>query len=93
MAKGHLSFPTTIPKLEVMHSDKTLNTYTGCRLFGEFLNFFSAVRPRSLDPSKDLAVYGYGSIAWKERMESWKQKQEKQQMNGEGGEDEFDLSM
>ncbi|PHT50755.1 putative cellulose synthase A catalytic subunit 5 [UDP-forming] [Capsicum baccatum] len=51
------------------------------------------VRPRSLDPSKDLAVYGYGSIAWKERMESWKQKQEKQQMNGEGGEDEFDLSM
>ena len=29
-----------------------------------------------MDPSKDLAAYGYGSIAWKERMESWKQKQE-----------------
>jgi len=53
------------------------------------------VPPRSLDPSKDLAVYGYGSIAWKERMESWKQKQEKQQMkkDGEDGEDEFDLSV
>ncbi|KAL3504179.1 hypothetical protein ACH5RR_034020 [Cinchona calisaya] len=31
---------------------------------------------RSLDPSKDLAAYGYGSIAWKERMQNWKQKQE-----------------
>ncbi|KAH7523339.1 hypothetical protein FEM48_Zijuj06G0000200 [Ziziphus jujuba var. spinosa] len=33
--------------------------------------------PRSMDPSKDLAAYGYGSVAWKERMELWKQKQEK----------------
>ncbi|KAG2693079.1 hypothetical protein I3760_08G081900 [Carya illinoinensis] len=39
-----------------------------------------AVQPRSMDPSKDLAAYGYGSIAWKERMESWKQKQDKLQM-------------
>ncbi|KAG2693092.1 hypothetical protein I3760_08G081900 [Carya illinoinensis] len=38
------------------------------------------VQPRSMDPSKDLAAYGYGSIAWKERMESWKQKQDKLQM-------------
>ncbi|OIS96747.1 PREDICTED: probable cellulose synthase A catalytic subunit 3 [UDP-forming] isoform X1 [Nicotiana attenuata] len=59
----------------------------------------SAVQPRSLDPSKDLAAYGYGSIAWKERMESWKQKQEKQQMTKdsvcEGGDEdeEFDLSV
>ncbi|KAF7836332.1 putative cellulose synthase A catalytic subunit 3 [UDP-forming] [Senna tora] len=34
-----------------------------------------AIRP--MDPSKDLAAYGYGSIAWKERMEMWKQKQAK----------------
>jgi len=32
-----------------------------------------------MDPSKDLAAYGYGSVAWKERMEIWKQKQEKVQ--------------
>ena len=38
-----------------------------------------AVQPRSMDPSKDLAAYGYGSVAWKERMEIWKQKQEKLQ--------------
>ena len=28
-----------------------------------------------MDPKKDLAVYGYGSVAWKERMEEWKKKQ------------------
>ena len=45
-----------------------------------------AVQPRSMDPSKDLAAYGYGSVAWKERMESWKQKQERMhQMRNEGG--------
>lgn len=26
-------------------------------------------------PKKDIAVYGYGSVAWKERMEEWKKKQ------------------
>ncbi|PSS31134.1 Cellulose synthase A catalytic subunit 5 [UDP-forming] like [Actinidia chinensis var. chinensis] len=38
------------------------------------------VHPRSMNPSKDLAAYGYGSVAWKERMQSWKQKQDKLQM-------------
>ena len=38
-----------------------------------------------MDPSKDLAAYGYGSIAWKERMESLKQKQERlHQMRNDG---------
>ncbi|KAM7252992.1 hypothetical protein ACFE04_025610 [Oxalis oulophora] len=36
-------------------------------------------QPRPMDPSKDLGAYGYGSIAWKERMENWKQRQEKLQ--------------
>uniref|UniRef100_A0A2N9I657 Cellulose synthase n=1 Tax=Fagus sylvatica TaxID=28930 RepID=A0A2N9I657_FAGSY len=46
------------------------------------------VQPRSMDPSKDLAAYGYGSVAWKERMESWKQKQDKlQMMNDNSGKD------
>ncbi|PKA51109.1 putative cellulose synthase A catalytic subunit 3 [UDP-forming] [Apostasia shenzhenica] len=38
------------------------------------------VQTRSMDPSKDLAAYGYGSVAWKERMESWKQKHDKLQI-------------
>ncbi|GJM97184.1 hypothetical protein PR202_ga14091 [Eleusine coracana subsp. coracana] len=49
------------------------------------------VQPRSMDPSKDLAAYGYGSVAWKERMESWKQKQERMhQMRNDGGGDDGD---
>lgn len=33
------------------------------------------VPPRSMDPKKDLAVYGYGTVAWKDRMDEWKRKQ------------------
>ncbi|KAK7322473.1 hypothetical protein VNO77_25854 [Canavalia gladiata] len=36
-----------------------------------------ALQARSMDPSKDLAAYGYGSVAWKEKMELWKQRQMK----------------
>ncbi|XP_022776875.1 probable cellulose synthase A catalytic subunit 6 [UDP-forming], partial [Durio zibethinus] len=38
---------------------------------------------------KDLAAYGYGSVAWKERMEACKQREEQLQMtkSGNGGED------
>ncbi|KAI5073644.1 hypothetical protein GOP47_0012047 [Adiantum capillus-veneris] len=35
------------------------------------------VQPRPLDPNKDLASYGYGSVAWKERMDNWKGRQDK----------------
>ncbi|ERN11467.1 hypothetical protein AMTRI_Chr03g43740 [Amborella trichopoda] len=49
------------------------------------------VQPRSMDPSKDLAAYGYGSVAWKERVENWKHKQEKLQvMRNENGGKEWD---
>lgn len=26
-------------------------------------------------PEKDTALYGFGSVAWKDRMEEWKRKQ------------------
>ncbi|KAL1815129.1 hypothetical protein DCAR_0519358 [Daucus carota subsp. sativus] len=54
-----------------------------------FSEHSTLVRPRPMDPSKDLAAYGYGSIAWKERMESWKQKQ-LQLMNSENGGGDWD---
>ena len=39
-----------------------------------------------MDPTKDLAAYGYGSVAWKERVENWKMRQEKMQVTrNEGG--------
>ncbi|KAK7271557.1 hypothetical protein RJT34_27556 [Clitoria ternatea] len=34
-----------------------------------------ALQARPMDPSKDLAAYGYGSVAWKERMEIWRHRQ------------------
>nr|QST87243.1 cellulose synthase [Abelmoschus esculentus] len=33
------------------------------------------LHPRPMAPKKDLAFYGYGSVAWKERMEDWKKRQ------------------
>ncbi|KAG2716392.1 hypothetical protein I3760_03G124400 [Carya illinoinensis] len=33
------------------------------------------LQPRPMVPKKDLAVYGYGSVAWKDRMEDWKKRQ------------------
>ncbi|KAE9601305.1 putative hexosyltransferase chromatin regulator PHD family [Lupinus albus] len=33
------------------------------------------VQPRPMVPKKDIAVYGYGSVAWKDRMEDWKKRQ------------------
>ena len=39
-----------------------------------------------MDPTKDLVAYGYGSVAWKERVENWKMRQEKMKvMRNKGG--------
>lgn len=52
-----------------------------------------------MDPKKDLAVYGYGTVAWKERMEEWRKRQNDKlqmvkhegQINGENNDgDEMD---
>ncbi|KAG6383680.1 hypothetical protein SASPL_156555 [Salvia splendens] len=47
--------------------------------------------PRSMVPEKDIALYGYGSVAWRDRMEEWKRRQNDklevinhQQSNGNG---------
>lgn len=34
-----------------------------------------------MDPSKDLNSYGLGNVDWKERVEGWKIKQEKNMMH------------
>lgn len=39
-----------------------------------------AVPVRIVDPSKDLNSYGLGNVDWKERVEGWKLKQEKNMM-------------
>ncbi|KAI3750608.1 hypothetical protein L2E82_21291 [Cichorium intybus] len=48
--------------------------------------------PRPMDPKKDLAVYGYGTVAWKDRMEEWKKRQSDrlQMVKHQGDNDEVD---
>ncbi|XP_044496373.1 cellulose synthase A catalytic subunit 2 [UDP-forming] [Mangifera indica] len=47
------------------------------------------LQPRPMVPQKDIAVYGYGSVAWKDRMEDWKKRQNEklQVVKHEGGND------
>ncbi|GKU95159.1 hypothetical protein SLEP1_g8554 [Rubroshorea leprosula] len=47
------------------------------------------LQPRPMVPKKDIAVYGYGSVAWKDRMEDWKKRQNEklQVVKHEGGGD------
>ncbi|VFQ63520.1 unnamed protein product [Cuscuta campestris] len=35
----------------------------------------ASLQCRPMVPQKDIALYGYGSVAWKERMEAWKMNQ------------------
>jgi cellulose synthase A len=46
--------------------------------------FVITVPVRIVDPSKDLNSYGLGNVDWKERVEGWKLKHEKNmvQMTG-----------
>lgn len=34
-----------------------------------------SLQPRPMAPQKDIALYGYGSVAWKDRMEEWRKRQ------------------
>ncbi|XP_044469874.1 cellulose synthase A catalytic subunit 2 [UDP-forming]-like [Mangifera indica] len=47
------------------------------------------LQPRPMVPQKDIAVYGYGSVAWKDRMEDWRKRQNEklQVVKHEGGND------
>ncbi|CAD5319142.1 unnamed protein product [Arabidopsis thaliana] len=40
-----------------------------------FTDSFASIHTRPMVPQKDLTVYGYGSVAWKDRMEVWKKQQ------------------
>lgn len=39
------------------------------------IGVFVVVPPRPMDPKRDIAVYGYGTVAWKDRMEAWRRRQ------------------
>ena len=46
-------------------------------IVGNGMKYVSTVPVRIVDPSKDLNSYGLGSVDWKERVDGWKLKQEK----------------
>nr|CAD1817970.1 unnamed protein product [Ananas comosus var. bracteatus] len=43
--------------------------------YGGQLVSSSYSQSRPINPNKDISVYGYGSVAWKDRMDEWKRKQ------------------
>ncbi|WOK94627.1 cellulose synthase A catalytic subunit 5 [Canna indica] len=50
----------------------------------------SSIQCRAICPNKDISVYGYGTVAWKHRLDEWKRKQidDSQQVqhdSGDGG--------
>ncbi|KAL0291050.1 UNVERIFIED_CONTAM: Cellulose synthase A catalytic subunit [UDP-forming] [Sesamum calycinum] len=51
------------------------------------------LHPRPMVPEKDIALYGYGSVAWKDRMEEWKRRQNDklQVVKHQGGNDGGDF--
>lgn len=56
--------------------------YCECQLI---MIFLVAVPVRIVDPSKDLNSYGLAHVDWKERVEGWKLKQEKNMIPMSGG--------
>lgn len=46
------------------------------------MNFRMLVQPRPMVPKKNVAVYGYGSVAWKDRVAKWKKRQNEKLMVG-----------
>lgn len=60
---------------------------------------FSAANIRIVDPAREFGSPGLGNVAWKERVDGWKMKQEKNvvpmssgQANSERGAGEIDAS-
>ncbi|KAH7442078.1 hypothetical protein KP509_03G069300 [Ceratopteris richardii] len=60
--------------------DGVPSEYGGKRRAYTDSNIPSSVESRSMDMSREFSPYEFGDIAWKERLESWKLKQDKMQM-------------
>lgn len=60
-------------------SNKTVTFYSSTTYINLYKPYLGAsaviVKPKSMVQGKDIAVYGYGSVAWKYRMEEWKRRQ------------------
>ncbi|GAU13329.1 hypothetical protein TSUD_42830 [Trifolium subterraneum] len=72
------SVAADIPRLTYDHEDLGISSDKRALIIPPFKprgkRVYPMPFPRPMDPNKDLAVYGYGSVAWKERVEEWKKK-------------------
>ncbi|PKA46997.1 putative cellulose synthase A catalytic subunit 9 [UDP-forming] [Apostasia shenzhenica] len=73
----------------LLNHPNSLNTNTNlpCLTYGEEIDHDALTvqahlqesnkvyKPRPMNPSRDISQYGYGSIAWKNRLEKWKRRQ------------------
>ncbi|KAH7520772.1 cellulose synthase A catalytic subunit 2 [UDP-forming] [Ziziphus jujuba] len=75
-----------IPLLTYGEEDSEISSDQHALIIPPFAGHGNRIHPMPSDPSmplhsrpmvpkKDIAVYGYGSVAWKDRMEEWKKKQ------------------
>ncbi|PKI33423.1 hypothetical protein CRG98_046186 [Punica granatum] len=76
-----------VPLLTYGHEDVGISSDRHALIIPPFMGRGSRICPtaypdpsvpfnaRTLDPNKDLAVYGYGTVAWKQKMEGYKKKQ------------------
>ncbi|CAA6666378.1 unnamed protein product [Spirodela intermedia] len=73
--------PMTTPDRQSMQSP-TYSLGSGVKRTNSlsYLDPSTPVPVRIVDPSKDLNSYGLGNVDWKERVESWKLKQDKNMM-------------
>ncbi|XP_020260076.1 cellulose synthase A catalytic subunit 2 [UDP-forming]-like isoform X2 [Asparagus officinalis] len=44
-----------------------------------------SAQSRPINPNKDISLYGYGSVAWKNRIDEWKRKQSEKMQNASNG--------
>ncbi|XP_028765969.1 cellulose synthase A catalytic subunit 6 [UDP-forming] [Neltuma alba] len=81
------SLNSEIPLLTYGEEDSEISSDRHALIVPPFMNHANRVhpmpyndpsiplQPRPMAPNKDLAVYGYGSVRWKDRMEDWKKRQ------------------
>ncbi|KVH98613.1 Cellulose synthase [Cynara cardunculus var. scolymus] len=81
-----------IPLLTYGQEDDGISAGRHALIIPPFMGRSKRIHPmQPMDPKKDLAVYGYGTVAWKDRMEEWRKRQtDKLEMvkhhgNGGGG--------
>ncbi|KAG0488021.1 hypothetical protein HPP92_006832 [Vanilla planifolia] len=64
---------TKVPLLTYGPEDNEISSSSHCLVPYAFPEQSStSINPRPINPHKDISLYGYGSIAWKDRVDDWR---------------------